>query len=51
MSKFKLKQLLSIKNGRYNKELNSGNIPIYGSGGIMKLFIIMKVFYFQEKVY
>jgi type I restriction enzyme S subunit len=36
MSKFKLKQLLSIKNGRDHKELNSGNIPIYGSGGIMR---------------
>ncbi len=36
MRKFKLKQLLSIKNGRDHKELNSGNIPIYGSGGIMR---------------
>jgi len=36
MRKFKLNQLLSIKNGRDHKELNSGNIPIYGSGGIMR---------------
>jgi type I restriction enzyme S subunit len=27
---------LSIKNGRDHKELNPGNIPVYGSGGIMR---------------
>jgi len=36
MRTFKLKQLLSIKNGRDHKELNTGNIPVYGSGGIMR---------------
>jgi type I restriction enzyme S subunit len=36
MITYKLKQLLSIKNGRDHKELKSGNIPIYGSGGIMR---------------
>ncbi len=36
MRTYKLKQLLSIKNGRDHKELNSGNIPVYGSGGIMR---------------
>ena len=36
MRTFKLKQLLSIKNGRDHKELKSGNIPVYGSGGIMR---------------
>ena len=36
MRTYKLKQLLSIKNGRDHKELNPGNIPVYGSGGIMR---------------
>jgi type I restriction enzyme S subunit len=36
MRTYKLKELLSIKNGRDHKELNSGNIPVYGSGGIMR---------------
>lgn len=36
MRTYKLKQLLSIKNGRDHKELDAGNIPVYGSGGIMR---------------
>ena len=36
MNSFKLKELLSIKNGRDHKELNDGDIPVYGSGGIMR---------------
>ena len=36
MSSYKLKELLSIKNGKDHKELNDGNIPIFGSGGIMR---------------
>lgn len=36
MNKYKLKDLLSIKNGKDHKELNDGTIPIYGSGGIMR---------------
>ena len=36
MRTYKLKQLISIKNGRDHKELNAGNIPVYGSGGIMR---------------
>jgi len=36
MNSFRLKALLSIKNGKDHKELNDGNIPVYGSGGIMR---------------
>lgn len=36
MNNYKLRDLLSIKNGRDHKELNDGTIPIYGSGGIMR---------------
>lgn len=31
----KLGEVLKIKNGRDYKHLNSGNVPVYGSGGIM----------------
>ncbi len=33
---YKLRELLEIKNGRDHKGLNSGNYPVYGSGGIMR---------------
>ena len=33
--KYKLKDLLQIKNGKDYKEFNQGNIPVYGSGGII----------------
>jgi type I restriction enzyme, S subunit len=36
MRTYKLKELLSIKNGKDHKELKNGNIPIFGSGGIMR---------------
>ena len=36
MKTFKLKELLLIKNGKDHKDLNNGNIPIFGSGGIMR---------------
>jgi type I restriction enzyme, S subunit len=36
MNSYKLKDLLSIKNGRDHKELSDGDIPIFGSGGIMR---------------
>ena len=35
MRKYKLSQLIKIKNGREYKHLSNGNIPLYGSGGIM----------------
>lgn len=35
MEKFKLSELLTIKNGRDYKHLSPGNIPVYGSGGLM----------------
>lgn len=36
MIKYHLKDLLEIKNGRDHKQLGNGDIPIYGSGGIMR---------------
>jgi type I restriction enzyme S subunit len=36
MRTYKLKELLSIKNGKDHKELKNGDIPIFGSGGIMR---------------
>lgn len=35
MTEFKLNDLLEIKNGRDYKHLSEGNIPVYGSGGLM----------------
>lgn len=34
--KYILKDLLQIKNGRDHKDLGEGDIPVYGSGGIMR---------------
>lgn len=36
MKDFKLKELLEIKNGRDYKHLSDGDIPVYGSGGLMR---------------
>lgn len=36
MKNYKLKELLTIKNGKDHKELKEGIIPILGSGGIMR---------------
>lgn len=36
MIKCKLKELLTIKNGKDHKDLPDGNIPVYGSGGFMR---------------
>ena len=36
MTEYKLEELLKIKNGRDYKHLNQGNIPVYGSGGLMR---------------
>ncbi|WP_262897315.1 restriction endonuclease subunit S [Chryseobacterium sp. RR2-3-20] len=36
-SNFKLSDLLKIKNGKDHKSLSEGNIPVYGSGGLMRL--------------
>ncbi len=36
MKSFRLKDLLQIKNGKDHKELGTGNIPVFGSGGIMR---------------
>lgn len=36
MNSYILKDLLSIKNGKDHKELKDGDIPVFGSGGIMR---------------
>jgi len=36
MKEFLLKDLVKIKNGKDHKILSNGNIPIFGSGGIMR---------------
>ena len=36
MIKCKLKELLTIKNGKDHKDLPDGKIPVYGSGGLMR---------------
>lgn len=36
--KYKLRKLLTIKNGKDYKHLKSGSVPVYGSGGLM-LFV------------
>lgn len=35
LRKYRLSQLLSIKNGRDYKSLKNGNVPVFGSGGYM----------------
>ena len=36
MNDFRLKELLEIKNGKDYKHLEDGEIPVYGSGGLMR---------------
>ena len=36
MKKYKLRDLVEIKNGKDHKELKNGFYPVYGSGGIMR---------------
>ena len=36
MKEYKVKDLLTIKNGRDHKHLGNGSFPVYGSGGIMR---------------
>ena len=36
MNKYKLRELLLIKNGRDHKHLSNGPYPVYGSGGVMR---------------
>jgi type I restriction enzyme S subunit len=48
MKSYRLRELLSIKNGRDHKELADGLIPIYGSGGIMRYG--NKAIFYQESI-
>ena len=36
MKEYKVRELLTIRNGRDHKHLSDGDIPIYGSGGLMR---------------
>ncbi len=36
MRSYKVRELLKIRNGKDHKELKEGNIPVFGSGGIMR---------------
>ena len=36
MKEYKIKDLLTIKNGKDHKQLDEGSYPVYGSGGIMR---------------
>lgn len=36
MQEYKVKELLTIRNGRDHKQLANGKFPVYGSGGIMR---------------
>jgi type I restriction enzyme S subunit len=36
MKKYRLSELLKIRNGRDHKDLADGDIPVYGSGGVMR---------------
>ncbi len=36
MQEYKVKDLLTIRNGRDHKQLANGKFPVYGSGGIMR---------------
>ncbi|HIW88282.1 MAG TPA: restriction endonuclease subunit S [Candidatus Ligilactobacillus excrementipullorum] len=36
MKSYKLSELVTIKYGKDHKKLNEGNIPVYGSGGVMR---------------
>ena len=36
MRSYKIRELLKIRNGKDHKELKNGNIPIFGSGGLMR---------------
>ena len=36
MQEYKVKDLLTIRNGRDHKQLGEGKYPVYGSGGVMR---------------
>lgn len=36
MKRYKLSELIEIKNGRDHKDLPNGDYPVFGSGGIMR---------------
>ena len=44
----KLEELINIRYGKDHKKLNEGNIPVYGSGGIMRY--VDKAIYSEETV-
>lgn len=44
MKKYKLRELLTIKNGKDHKQLKEGVYPVLGSGGVMRT----KIFYYKN---
>ena len=48
MKQYKLKDLLEIKNGRDYKHLSDGDIPVYGSGGLIRF--VNKSLYENESI-
>ncbi len=45
---FKLKELVDIRYGKDHKHLSEGDIPVYGSGGIMRF---ASDFLYDKKAY
>ena len=48
MKRHTLRELVQIKNGRDHKDLGEGNIPVFGSGGIMRF--ADKAIYNEESI-
>ncbi|WP_395319184.1 restriction endonuclease subunit S [Fructilactobacillus frigidiflavus] len=48
MKKYKISELVDIKYGKDHKKLKDGNIPVYGTGGIMRY--VNKFLYDGESV-
>lgn len=48
MNSYYLSELLEIKNGRDHKNLSEGNIPVFGSGGLMRF--VDKAIYNDESI-
>ncbi len=48
MKRYKLRNLLQIKNGKDHKNLGKGKIPVFGSGGIMRY--VDRAIYNEESI-
>lgn len=43
MKKYKLRELLTIKNGKDHKQLKEGVYPVLGNGGVMRTKIFLEL--------